>query len=799
MKFTLGWLQEHIDTKASATEVAAKLTALGLEIEGLVDRAKGLESFRVAKVLEAKPHPNADRLQICRVDFGGGEAEVVCGASNARTGMKAVFAAAGSYIPGLKVTLKAAAIRGVQSNGMLLSEREMGLSDAHEGIVDLPADAPVGAPAVQIMGLADPVIDVAVTPNRGDCLGIHGIARDLAAAGVGTLKRPTIAPVPGGFASPIDVRMELDAAHAAACPYFVGRLIRGATNGESPAWLKDRLLAIGLRPISALVDITNIVMIGFNRPLHAFDADKLAGGIRVRMARPGERLLALNGKDYALKSDMTVIADTERPQALGGIIGGESSGCTATTQNVFFESALFDPVRTAISGRTLGILSDARYRFERGVDPAFVTAGIELATRLVLDLCGGEPSNLVVAGAEPKWQRQIAFRPSRVKSLGGVDIAEAEIRRILGGLGFTIDGGANALQVAVPSWRPDIVGEACLVEEVVRVHGYDRVPTISVEKSDHLPKPALDGRQRRRGVARRTLAARGLMEAVTYSFMGADTATLFGGGQPAMRLVNPIASDLDAMRPSILPNLIAAARRNAERGVADIALFEIGPQYAGDKPEDQSIAATGIRAGRFETRSWTAKERPVDVLDAKADALAVVRTLGVSDEAIEIVAEAPAWYHQGRSGTIRLKPKTTLGTFGEIHPGVLTKLDAKGPMVGFEILVDAAPEPKRRAGRGALKLSPYQPVERDFAFVVDATVAAGAALAAARRAEPGLISEVRLFDVFEGGALGAGKKSLAITVVLRPTDRTLTDAEIETVSGKVVAAVQAATGGVLRS
>ncbi len=801
MKFTLSWLKDHLDTDEPAETIAEKLTMLGLEMESLFDRASGLRDFVVARVTDARPHPNADKLTLCTVDTGAGSFDVVCGAPNARTGIKGVFAAAGSHIPGTDITLKKAKIRGVESNGMLLSEREMGLSDDHAGIVELPEGAPVGAPAVDVMGLSDPVFDVAITPNRGDCLGVRGIARDLAAAGLGTLKPLATDPVQGVCESPIRVLLEFGPDTAGACPYFVGRYFRGVRNGESPQWLKDKLVAVGLRPISALVDITNYMTIDLCRPLHVFDADKVRGDLHVRLARPGERLMALNEREYQLDSEMTVIADDAEPEALGGVMGGTRTACTGETVNVFVESALFDPVRTAQTGRKLGLASDARYRFERGIDPTFLAPGMELATRLILELCGGDASEIVAAGAEPGWRRAVTLRPQRPRSLAGVDVPLEETKRILGVLGFSAEETDDILRVHIPPWRNDIVDEACLVEEVVRVYGYDHIPTTAMERETALPKPALTPELRRRGAARRSLAARGLVEAVTYSFVSSDRAALFGGTSEVLRLVNPISADLDVMRPSPLPNLIAAAGRNADRGVSDAALFEVGPQYAGDSPEDQQTVAAGIRSGRSGPRNWAAPPRPVDVFDAKADALTVLAALGAPVDNLAIATDAPDWYHPGRSGVLGLGPKTVLARFGECHPRVLRKMGVKGPMVAFEVFLDVVPGRGGRRGptRPPLTLTPFQPIERDFAFVMDDRVPAANVVRAVRSVDRALIADVRVFDVFSGGGLGDGKKSLAVNVVLQPTEKTLTDAEIETIGAKVVSAVETATGGVLRT
>jgi len=800
MKFTFSWLKEHLDTKASLDDVARRLTMTGLEVDKIHDRAKDLEGFVVGRVVEAKKHPDADKLSVCQVDNGSETVEVVCGAPNARTGLLGVFAPSGSYIPGTGITLKPTSIRGVVSNGMLLSEREVNLGDDHDGIIELDSDAVPGTPAADAMGLSDPVIEIEITPNRGDCLGVRGVARDLAAAGVGKLKPLDSTPVKGTFESPIKVHLDFKKGTKSACPYFVGRFIRGVKNGESPKWLKDKLIAVGLRPISALVDITNLMTMDLGRPLHVFDAAKVNGDIHVRLSSPGEKMLALDGKEYELDAEMTVIADATKAEALGGVIGAETTGCTAATVDVFVEAATFDPVRTAMTGRKLNILSDARYRFERGVDPAFLVDGMEIATRLILDLCGGEPSELVIAGAEPDWKRDITLRVGRVETYGGVKVGKKKIIEILSALGFeAAEKKKDVLNVSVPSWRPDIVGEACLVEEVVRILGYDNIPAVPME-SHGLPHPALNADQRRRATARRLLAGRGLVEAVTYSFLSSKEAALFGGGAEALKLINPISADLDVMRPSLLPNLIAAAGRNADRGIADAPLFEIGPRFSGDKPEDQENAAAGIRSGSSGVRNWAEKPRPVDLFDAKADALAVLGGMGMAVDKIEAAPEAPAWYHPGHSGVLRLGPKTVLAHFGEIHPRVLNAMGVKGPVAGFEVFFDNLPKPREKKSktRPFLDLPQFHAVERDFAFVVDESVPAAQVLSAARGAEKKLITHVSLFDVFAGGNLEDGKKSLAINVVLQPVDKTLTDAEIDAIAEKVVADVTKATGGVLR-
>ncbi len=800
MKFTLGWLRDHLDTAADAGEIARRLTALGLEVESVSDPAEKLAPFVVGYVVEAKPHPNADRLRFCVVDTGTEKLQVVCGAPNARTGMKGVFAPVGSHIPGTGLDLKKGVIRGVDSNGMLCSTREMGLGEEHDGIIELPADAPIGESFAKVMGLDDPVLDIAITPDRADCLGVRGVARDLAAAGVGRLKPAKLDPVAGSFESPIKWRRDLPEAEAHACPLVVGRYFRNLRNGPSPKWLQDRLIAIGLRPISALVDITNYVTFDLGRPLHVFDAGKLSGDLTMRFARPGEEILALDGKTYQLDPSMTVIADGNGVHGIGGVRGGEQSGCTAETTALFLEVALFDPVRTAATGRKLGIESDARYRFERGLDPTSALWGAEVAGRLVLELCGGEASSTVMAGAMPHWERKLSLRPERVMGLGGLDLPAAESTRILAALGFAADLVDGRIDVHVPSWRGDVEGEADLVEEVVRVAGYDSVPAVPLLPLTALPEPAITPAQRRTGIAKRALAARGLLEAVTYSFTDGRYAGLFGGGD--LRLANPISAELDVMRPSILPNLLMAARRNADRGFADHGLFEVGPQYADDTADGQSLMATGLRVGQSGPRHWSQRPRAVDAFDVKGDALGLLAALGAPVDNLQVSADAPGWYHPGRSGALRLGP-TVIAWFGEIHPRVLRRLDVMGPAVAFELYLERVPMPKAKKDAGAarplLEASPFQPVERDFAFVVDDATPAEKLIRAAKGADKALVTNVALFDVYAGPNLGEGKKSLALSVTLQPTQGTLTEAEIEAVSQKIVAAVVKATGGSLRS
>ncbi len=805
MKFTLSWLKDHLDTDATVEAIAEALTDLGLEVEGIEDPTAQLGAFRICRVIEAVQHPNADRLRVCRVETfpegpGGRteEVQVVCGAPNAKTGLIGVFAPPGTHVPGTGVDLKPGVIRGVESNGMLCSERELMLSDNHDGIIELPADAPLGARFIDYRGLNDPVIEIKVTPNRPDALGVHGIARDLAARGLGKLKPVSVTPVPGSFPTPIGVRIDASL-KARGCPHFAGRLIRGVRNGPSPDWMQARLKAIGLRPISALVDITNYFTFGLNRPLHVFDAAKVKGDLHIRAAREGETLLALDGKTYTLSPGQMVIADDHGPESLAGIMGGEASGCTPDTTDVFLESAYWDPITIAATGRALKINSDARYRFERGVDPAFTLPGLELATQMILDLCGGEAGTVVQDGAPIDTTRQYRLDPARVVSLVGMEIPEATQRATLEALGFTLNGN----DVTPPSWRPDILGDADLVEEVARIASLTKLQGAPMARTQPgVPRPILTPLQVRERTARRTIAALGYNEAVTYSFIDAKAAALFGGGSDAVRVANPISSEMTHLRPDLLPGLLAAAARNQARGFMDLALFEIGPAFHGGEPGDQHLQAAGLLVGATAPRDPHGSRRMVDVFDAKADAETVLSALGAPAR-VQITRKVADWWHPGRSGVIGLGPNT-LATFGEIHPRVCQAMDVKGPAVAFTILIANIPSPKvRTPTRPALAISDLQAVERDFAFVVDKGVEALTAVNAAQGADKALIESVRVFDQFTGdkaeAQMGPGKKSIALTVRLQPQDKTLTEAEIEAVSARIIEKVTKATGGTLRA
>ncbi len=806
MKFTLSWLKEHLETNATLDEIVEALTDLGLEVEEVADPAASLGGFRIARILEAAPHPDADRLRLCRVetlpDGPGGkveEVQVVCGAPNARTGLVGVFAPVGTYIPGTAMELKPGVIRGQASNGMMCSERELEISEEHDGIIDLPADAPLGVRYIDYADLNDPMIYIKITPNRPDALGIHGVARDLAARGLGTLTAPDLTPVAGAFASPI--RVEIDpVVKAKGCPLFAGRVIRGVKNGPSPKWLQQRLRAIGLRPISKLVDVTNFFTYAYNRPLHAFDVAKVAGDVlRVHPAQGGEEIAALDGKTYEFQAGMMAISDASGIESIAGIMGGEQSGCTEDTVDVFLESAYWDPITVATTGRALKVNSDARYRFERGVDPAFTIPGLEMATRMILDLCGGEASEVVVDGTVPDTTRAYKFNAARVVSLVGMDIPEDEQRATLTALGFVLNGD----MASVPSWRPDVLGEADLVEEVARIASLTKLEGKPLARpTAGVPAPILTPIQMRERLARRTMAALGYHECVHYSFIDAASATLYGGGGDALSLQNPISSEMSHMRPDLLPGLLQAAARNQARGYMDLALFELGPVFHGGEPGEQATHASGLLVGASAPRDSLGSRRAVDLYDAKADAEAVLAAIGAPAR-MQSDRNVPDWFHPGRAGRLTLGPKLMLASFGEVHPRVLKAYGIKGAAVAFTVVPAAVPMPRKATTtRAALVLNDLQAVERDFSFVLDAQVEALTVVNAAQGADKALIEAVRVFDEFTGtkaeAQIGAGKKSLAISVRLQPQDRTLTEEDLEAVSAKIIDKVAKATGGTLR-
>lgn len=797
MKFTLSWLKDHLDTNASLNEITDALTAIGLEVEDVQDRSATYAPFKVVHVLEAVKHPNADKLRVCQVQTETGTIQVVCGAPNARTGMKAVYAPEGSVVPANGMVLKKTKIRDVESNGMMVSFREMDLGDDHEGIIDLPNDTPIGTTLSSLFGLDDPVIEINVTPNRADCAGIRGIARDLAAKGLGTLKPLSIPSIKTNGPSKINVTVDPQS----SCRHFVGRYIKGVNNKASPQWLQNRLTAIGLRPISALVDITNYISYDLCRPLHVFDADKINGNtLNVRLANEGEDFHALNDKPYKLSNFMTVIADTKSPEAIAGVMGGMSTSCTNDTTNVFLEVAYFDAYHTAKTGRALQINSDARYRFERGIDPAFTRPAADIATQMILDLCGGEASDVIEVGAAPIHDLKISYDPALATKILGFDIDHKTQSKILQDVGCNVDSTSNPWIVTPPSYRHDITIPHDLVEEVARLVGFDAIPPVSVKREGTVVHIAETARGTKIRNARSVFASRGLNETVTWSFMDEAHAQLFvAPNYPAnaLKINNPISNDLGQMRPSILPNLINAAQRNHDKGLGAVALFEIGPVFHGTDPDQQPVVATALRVGSGD-KHWTGTEssRAVDIFDIKADMLAV---LGSSFANAPITREAPAYYHPGRSGAVRLGNKI-VAYFGEIHPAILDemKIDVS-PIVACEIFVDAIPDSKKKgSAKPILELSAFQPVTRDFAFVCPRGMETDQIIKTIRAVDRTLISKAYIFDIYEGKGVADGHKSVAVAVTLQPTAQSLTDSDIDGVCQKIITTVQSKTGATLR-
>ncbi len=794
MKFTLSWLKDHLETTATLDEIVSAMTMAGLEVESVENPAERLAAFSVAKCVKAEKHPDADRLKVCDVETRDGLKQIVCGAPNARAGIWVIYAPVGAYVPGIDVTLKKAKIRGVESYGMMCSARELQAGDDHDGIIELAGEGwSVGGDAAAALGLNDPVIDFEVTPNRPDWLGVRGIARDLAAAGLGTLKPDPFGAIKGDY--PCPVKVEIDA--PGACPAFAGRVVRGLKNGPSPAWLQKRLIAIGLRPISALVDITNYLTYDRDRPLHVYDAAKLTGPVRARWGK-GERFEALDGKEYEVTPAMCAIADDARVLGLGGVMGGTWSGCDESTTDVLIESAYFDPKITRATGRATGIESDAKYRFERGVDPASLMTGLDAATQMVLDLCGGEASQALLAGTPPLFERVIDFPIAEVKRLTGMDLPASEMRETLHHLGFDGEMQGERWQVQVPSWRGDVEGKADLVEEIARLHGYDKLPAVSMRRAPGAVKPLATPLQNRVRRGRRALAGLGYLDTVTWSFCARDEAALFGGGADELVLANPISSELDSMRPSALVHLARAVQKNADRGISDLALIEAGPVYRGLAPDEQATTLAGV-VHSAPPRHW-AGSRVRDVFDIKGDVLAALTAMGAPVSNLQTSTQTSEYWHPGRSGALRLGPKNLLAEFGELHPGVLAKLGVEGPVLAFELWPEAIPARRaKNTAKGALQKSDLLPLSRDFAFVVDADLPAETLVRAAKGADKALIKEVRLFDVYEGKGVPEGKKSLAIEVLIQPREATLTDKQIESLSQAIIAKVGKATGGVLRT
>lgn len=803
MKFTLSWLKEHLETDASVDDIVYALTDLGLEVEGVENPLDKLADFTIGYVKHAEKHPDADKLRVCKVDTDEGELQIICGAPNAREGIHVVVAKPGVYVPGLDITIGVGKIRGVESYGMMASEKEMELSDEHDGIIELSGDPAVGSKFVDYLAAhrpetVDPVIEIAITPNRPDALGVRGIARDLAARGLGVLKnRDLAAPIDANFAPELQISIDGDTLDG--CPVFIGRVIKGVKNGPSPAWLQTALRAIGLRPISFLVDVTNYYTYDRNRPLHVFDMDKVKGNLRIHRANGGEIINALDEKEYTMDAGMMVISDDSGVQSIAGIMGGLDTGCDENTVNVLVESAYWNHVQIALTGRKLKINSDARYRFERGVDPVFTPIGCDHAVAMIQKYAGGEASEMIVAGAVPDVSRSYTLDTDRVKSLVGMEISAADQVKYLTDLGFVIEGD----QAHVPSWRPDVMGSADLVEEVARIASLTKLVGVPLPRlTEGVPSAILTPMQRRETMARRTIAALGYNECVTYSFIDQASAALFGGGTDAVKIGNPISADMSHMRPSLLPGLLQAAQRNQARGVMDMALFEVGPVFHGGEPEEQELLACGLLIGHTGPRDPHGARRAVDAFDAKADAEAVLSAIG-APEKLMVMRGAKAWWHPGRSGKLSLGPKNVMCAFGELHPKITAAFDIKGPVVAYAIHLQNPPMPKQKATtRAALKISDLQSVDRDFAFVVDADVEALTLLNAAKGADKTLIVDASVFDVFDGAKaetqMGEGKKSIAITVKLQPKDTTFTDADIEAVSAKVIDKVAKATGGVLR-
>ncbi len=799
MKFTLSWLRDHLDTDADVDRITETLTDLGLEVEHVINPLERLAGFTVGRVRRAIQHPDADRLRVCTVETDEGDREIVCGAPNAREGIRVVIAKPGMFIPGIDTTINVGKIRGVESHGMMCSERELELSDEHDGIIELSGEPAVGTKFVDWLartdpGRVDPMIEIAITPNRPDALGVRGIARDLAARGLGTLKPYEVPGIDGVFESWIGVSIDEDV-KPRGCPLFAGRLIRGVVNGPSPEWLQARIKSIGLRPISALVDITNYLTYDMNRPLHVFDADVVEGDLRIHHMTEPASILALDDREYRLRPGMIAISDQRGPESIAGIMGGAGTCCTGNTVNVFLESALWDPVMIAATGRKLKISSDARYRFERGVDPEFALPGLDAGTRMILDICGGEPSSVVMDGAVPDTGRAYRLDTNRVKSLVGMDIPESVQRATLEALGFRLDRD----HVHPPSWRPDVCGDADLVEEIARIASLSELKGTPMPRPrPGVPEPVLTLGQRRETAVRRRCASLGYHECVTYSFINEAVSRLFGGGDDLTKLENPISSEMSHLRPDLLPGLLQAAARNQARGFTDFGLFEVGPVFHGGEPGDECMQVGGILMGHSGPKDVHASRRTVDVFDAKADAIAILGAIG-APEKVQIFRGGDRWWHPGRHGTICLGAKKVLAVFGQVHPEALRALEVNGPVVGFSIWLDRIPE--RRPGvstRAALTNRDLQAVERDFAFVVDIGVEAQTVVNAARSVNGELIDDVRVFDEFLGPDLGLGKKSLAISVRLQPARRTLTDQEIEAVGADIVERVLKATGGFLR-
>lgn len=805
MKFTLSWLKDHLDTNAGLEEIIQKLTAIGLEVEGITDPSKIYEPFTVAFVQDAKQHPNADRLKICMVKTSDGSVhQVVCGAPNARAGMKGIFAPPGSYIPGTDLHLKKGNIRGEDSFGMLVSEEEMSLSNKSDYIIEVPDEIEVGTPLARIYGLDDPVIEIGLTPNRADCACVRGIARDLSAAGLGSLKPLTVTEVEGTFDSTVSVIIPDDPDVKKACPLFLGRLIKGVKNGPSPQWLQQRLKAVGLRPISALVDITNYLTIGLNRPLHVFDADTLTGDVHIRFSKDGETLDALNDKNYTLEEGITAVCDDSGVLGLGGIIGGTKTGCTDETTNVFLECACFDPVRTAVTGRRLQIDSDARYRFERGIDPDFTPEGMEIATQMILDLCGGKAGTVVTAGDIPDNRRTLDFDPDYTLQLMGTAVPVNTQKETLKALGFTVDDKQVPWKVTRPPWRHDIFDAPDIVDEIIRLYGFENIQPVSVRKETAEITSPLTEKSRQACILRSVLADAGLEECVSWSFVNRDLAAHFTDDlekRKLLTLLNPISSETDHMRPTPLTNLLQAAKTNIDKGGISLALYEVGPGFDNPGPEGQNLIAAGLRVGPAGRRNWTSEleNRPVDVFDVKADVMAGLDSLGGFGNKASVMRDAPDWYHPGKSGTFKLG-STILAFFGMIHPAILEAMDMEGPVAAFEIFPQNLPRRgKKQAARKHMDLPPLQPVRRDFAFIADESQEGQNIVKAVLASDKNLITDAHIFDVYQGKGIDPGKKSIAVEVTLQPFEKSLNEKDLEELTDRIRESVNKKTEAILRT
>ena len=794
MKFTLSWLKEHLDTDASVEKIAETLTKIGLEVEEVINPFENMDGFVTAKVEDVENHPDSDHLHVLKVNDGKQILQVVCGAPNVKKGMIGILAHVGAYIPLFGEKIKVGKIRGVESCGMMCAEDEIGVGTDHQGIIELPQNAQIGLSLAEVYK-ADPVFDISITPNRAECLGVRGVARDLAAAGLGKLKPLNIVRPNSSFASPIKVTVE----DSKACPVYTGRYIRGVNNkAETPKWMKDRLTAIGLRSISPLVDITNYINYDMARPLHVFDADKLKGNICVRMAKDGEEFVSLEEKKYILDNQSLGVCDDEGIQCLGGIMGGSSKGCSAETVNVFLESALFNPVCIARTGRKFQIDSDSRYRYERWVDPNSNVLGSDYATSLILQICGGEASEIEIAGEENYKPVTTYIRPERLKTFIGIEVGAAKIVEILQRLGFETKEEGDKIWATAPTWRGDIEGEHDLIEEVVRMIGLDNIPAESMPKN-YFPKQTLTAEQRRMVTVKHELASRGLLETVTWSFTDSKLAKDFRKGREPILLCNPITAEMDEMRPSVLINLLQGLKGNIARGYSNVCLFECGPEFWGRKPGEQRAVAAGIRSGYTGKKHWLKEERQFDVFDVKADAMAVIAAANGPFDSAKISTDAPEYYHPGRSGVLRLGANI-IAYFGEIHPSILKKFGIKQKVCAFEVFLDNIPLPRNTQDKAKKKLELYsfQPVDKDMAFIVDKTIRADDVVAAAKNADRNYIASVRVFDVYEGENLPDDKKSLALTITFQPKEATFGEQDIENMMAKVEQALKAKCNAILR-